>query len=361
MQKRKVTLGLATGAALILSLGFASPAVAEEPAEDLATVAVPAEITQVAQEGPSIDAQIEAAKAADEAAAAKAAAEAAEPEPEAEVEPEAEPSLEEEIIAPAIALAPVVQVTTALASTTQAVIAPAVVTGTFGNVKVSSAGNITPPNGTTPKTKNLSVTFDGPAPSSNRVYYMFDSSYYGPRVTVYKKNKGVKSANVIRPYVDGPSGQITPAAASTAKVSAYRYATPGKYKVTVPVSQRTYSPNAWNTKTATTYLTVKANAKTSKKMTSFYGSGYSGKTFKVRVTAPDYQTGAKVTVYFKAKGKSKYKKVATGKLKASSSVSKASINVSKKHNVAGKKGKIYVKIGSVTYAKGYKTGSASVK
>lgn len=244
--------------------------------------------------------------------------------------------------------------------------ANAAVSGTFGDVTTSNPGQITTPTTSTAKTKSITVSFNGPAVNTNRTYVMFDSAYDGPSVSIAKRNGGVSSAYVNKPYLDGPYTTLNPATTSVATFSAYKYTTPGQYKLTIPVSKRDYNTvtgtYTWTTLKTTKNITVNANPKTSKAETSAYGSGRAGKTFKASVTAPNYQAGAKVTAYYKAKGTSKWKKVKTTKLKKTNGYSsKANLNISKKHNVGGRGGKIYFKIGKVTFAGSYQTAAYNLK
>lgn len=225
----------------------------------------------------------------------------------------------------------------------------------LSKVSVSKPSATKPPTGSKAKNKGLTVKFDGPATSSSDYYIDY------PKIAVAKKNKGVKSKHVYKPYFSIPFTPQNPAKSSKVTAKIDKYTTPGKYKIRIPVTEYNWNTGAINTKSGVTYLTVKANTKTSKQLTSFSGSGRAKKTFTVRVNAPDYQSGAKVTVYHKAPGKKKWKKVKTGKLKASNYSSKATLKISKKHNIAGKGGKVYVKVGGVSYAGGYKTKSAKVK
>ena len=167
------------------------------------------------------------------------------------------------------------------------------------------------------------------------------------------KNKGVK--RVSQPGFTAPNYDITPA-------HKHRFYfmnlspgnTPGKYRLTFPITRTDVDPAVSNK--VSVNVVIKANKKESRARTWLLkgtvkrnGSG----TFQLR--APDYQRGAKVTMYYKAKGKSKYKKVATGKLDRNApNGSKAKLSVKSKHDLkAG--GRIYFKIGSVKYAGSYKT------
>ncbi|MFT4219958.1 MAG: hypothetical protein QM611_05520 [Microbacterium sp.] len=221
----------------------------------------------------------------------------------------------------------------------------------LANVAVSGSSSTTAPTKST-RTKAFTVTFDGPSGT----YYagkVSGSSVYPPTIKVHKKNKGVKSSRVVKPYVTSwPGGTpVSPASGFTVKFAVPKQVTPGVYKITFPVS-RVVSGSV-TTVSATKYLTVKASTKNSRALTGASGSAKAHKTFPAKLTAPNYQAGAKVTVYYKAKGTSKYKKVKTGKLKAGTSYSTAKIKIAAKYNVGGKGGRIKFKVGSVKYAPGY--------
>ncbi|MBO1901627.1 hypothetical protein J4H92_06635 [Leucobacter weissii] len=244
--------------------------------------------------------------------------------------------------------------------------ATAAVKPTFGNVSASNPGSVTVPSGSA-KTKRITVKFDGPAaPSSNPsqiTYGIYGADFYGPKIKLVKKNKGVKSRYVYTPSVSADTTSPTPAAGGTVSTRIWSHHTPGRYKVTIPVTQhdRRVSPTKNTTRSTTKYLTIKANTKVSRKSTSISGSGRTGKTWRVTVNAPNYQAGAKVTLYAKKKGAKKYKRVASGKLKStSSSYSKTSkLKLPGKYTKKGSRA--YVKVGSVTYAAGYKSSPQKVR
>lgn len=228
----------------------------------------------------------------------------------------------------------------------------------LGTPNADFPSSTTTPSGTSPRVVTGTVSFSGTV-NSNYGYYLRDAAGYLPRPSIVKKNKGVKSANVVRPYLDS-RGLMAPGVKNSVTVSVYRYTTPGKYRVAVPVSERAYG--SWTgTKTdKTEYLTIRGNAKTSKSLTSFSGYSNRDRSFNMTVRAPDYQRGASIRVYYKKSGSSSYKKVATKSLKTSSYNSRASFKISKSYKLRPG-GSIYVKIGSVTYAPSYKTGSAKIK
>ena len=208
-----------------------------------------------------------------------------------------------------------------------------------------------------------SVKFAGTAGNSNYRYYLFNSDYSMPRPKSVKRNKGVKAANVSKPYLNSASGALTPNVKNSISLEVYKYTTPGKYRLSVPVTERVFTGAGYAVQTKTDkteYFTVKGNATTSKSLTSYSGYSNSNRTFSMSVNAPDYQSGAKVTVYYKAKGASSYKRVHVSKLKASSYSSKASFKIKSKFNLRPG-GRVFVKVGAVTYAPGFKTATAKIK
>lgn len=172
----------------------------------------------------------------------------------------------------------------------------------------------------------------------------------------------IQRINVLRTFATPPK-TLKAGAKNTFTIDTNQRNSPGKYRMTVTVFQSIDGRAVAHANTSQTY-TVRANTTVSKRNSSVGGTGKAKKKFTAFVSAPAYQSGGKVTLYFKAAGKKKWKKVGTGKLKHDNytgTASTAKINVSKKHNVAGKGGKLYAKIGAVKYASGYKTPSYKVR
>lgn len=219
--------------------------------------------------------------------------------------------------------------------------------------------------GTKARAVSAQVTFKGDAPNDDLYYVpyrMTDCS--GAKMLGYSRNKGVKSNNIFRPYFDMNEYKVVPGKANKATISVYQYTTPGKYKFKVPVTERRYNWTSWayenTTRTsATKYFTVKSTPKNSKNRTSFSGYSQRNGSFRMTVSAPDYQSGSAAVVYYKAKGAKSYKKVAASRLAAVNYSSRKTITVpaSKKIRTGGH---VKVKIGSVTYAPGYTTSSAKI-
>ena len=233
----------------------------------------------------------------------------------------------------------------------------------LGTPNADFPSSTTTPGSSSSKTVGGKVKFTGTAGNSNYRYYLYESNYSIPRPSIQKRNKGVKASNVAAPYLNSASSALAPNVNNTISLSVYRYTTPGQYRIKVPVTERRYTGSGYvsQTKTDRTELiNINANPLTSKSLTSFSGYSNRDRSFNMTVRAPDYQRGASIRVYYKKSGSSSYKKVATKSLKTSSYNSRASFKISKSYKLRPG-GSIYVKIGSVTYAPSYKTGSAKIK
>jgi len=238
---------------------------------------------------------------------------------------------------------------------------------TFGGLTVSNPGTATVPSSAKGSTKKISVKFNGPLPPADKTYQisygMYEADFYGPKITLSKKNKKLSSKYVSLPYLSA-SSSASPTANNALEVKLSRYTTPGKYKITVPVTQhdRRVTPTKVTTLNSTKYLTVRANKKVSQSLTGLSGSGTLGKTWKVSMVAPAYQAGAKVTLYVKAKGKKKYKKVgATKTLKSSNSTYSKTSKLKLPGKYTKKGTKVYVKVKAVAYSGAYKSKPQKIK
>lgn len=320
MAKRRITLGIATAAALLLPLGFVSPAFAEEPATD----------------EPTVGAEFEAPTATEEEAFEITEEDLEIVDEEVFVDEEEEAAAEEtEQVEEAPAVAGAEEVASAAAAT-------------FGNVKLTGPTKTTLEKSKT-KTVKFSLKFDGPTAAGH--------SYYISNVTVKMvgKNKKLSSKYVwTPPYASSNTSYPTPTSGATITLPIQNYKTPGKYRVSVSLTHRVNNVNV-TTVPLKRDITINANKSYSKSYTSFWGSARSGKTFKGEITAPAYQAGAKATVYYKAKGKKKYKKVKTVTLKAKNGTyAKAKVKISKKHKMH-RGGTVYIKVKKASYAPAYKS------
>ena len=310
MYKKKLTLGVAAAAAMLLPFGFVSPALAEELPP---TVEAPAAETQAEQGSVEAPSEIEAP---------------------VEVVPE------ESVQGPTegVEIKPVPQ-----AGNDSEL--GRVAASTFKAARLSNPSAMSNPTSDT-RTQSLVVAVDGP----QNGYYSVSTA-----VGIEKKNAGVSSSNTYKPTLNWVKNP-TPTSTGRVELRVPYYTTPGLYKLRVVVTHSTTGVK----QSAVKYVTIKANSKYSKSRTGMSGSAYAGHTFPVSVTAPDYQTGAKVVVYYRPIGSSTYTAVNTGRLSAGTYNSKATVNISKNYNVAGRGGRIYVKIGSTSYAPSYQVSSAAV-
>lgn len=347
MHKRKLTMSVVTAAALLLPLSFVSPALAEEldtantsgsqiievptaeaPEGGTSGTGVPAEETPVA-EGEVPSAEVENSD-------------------EGSIEIPAEGDITEEATepeAPAVDVPATKPETNSAPNGAQPGASTQTLTGTFKAVRLSSPGKINNPSSGT-KTKNLAVALDGPA-----------SGYYSANMTVglVKKNSGVRTNNTYKPTLQWVR-DLSPTQNGRVQVRVPYYTTPGVYKLRIALKEGATGV----TKAVAKNVTIQASAKYSKSRSGMSGSARAGQTFPVSVTAPDYQAGAKATVYYRAPGSPKYVAVKSGRLKASTYNSKVTVKVPKAYNVAGNGGRIYVKIGAVSYAPAYNMSSAPI-
>lgn len=232
--------------------------------------------------------------------------------------------------------------------------AMAAVKPTFGNVTATMSSSTNVPSGSTAREKSITIKFDGPFDSANPYnirYYNTFADYYGPKANIYKRNAGVTGKYVSKPYISGVSAAMNPASSAKATMRIYSTTTPGKYKVYVPVTQRKGS--AAVTKTAIKYINVNASPTVSKSLTRAPGYGKVGHTWKIKVTAPNYQSGAKAVLYAKKKGQSSYHKASSTHTLKRTHNSKSYTYLYLKGSYAKKGTKYFVKVGKVTYAPAY--------
>ncbi|CAG7617338.1 hypothetical protein ACFPZL_11870 [Leucobacter soli] len=234
--------------------------------------------------------------------------------------------------------------------------APAMAAGSFDTTKpqVKISSKITLPKTSSKKVK-FTTTITGPA--GTHTYRFSDASFAGPKTKLISRNKKIKKSYVedtFSVYPDDYSSTLAPGTYGFTGNIYSNITTPGKYRVYVPVTQRaagTYTD--LKTQTGTKDVILRANTGYSKSQTTAPSSGYLGRTWNVKVQAPYYQVGAKVSIYAKLKGKKKYKKVSSWKtLKSGNQFrSKATVKLSKKYTKKGTR--YYVKVKSAPYASGY--------
>lgn len=238
--------------------------------------------------------------------------------------------------------------------------APAMAAGTFDTSTPVVGG---PSSLVLPKSgaANLTFTFQFEGPGAPNEYTA------KPTTSLINRNARVKSSYVVSALDISSGGKVEPGPPAyniPARLyagyyvgSKARLATPGKYRVSIPVTSTLDNV----VRTGHKDVTVTANTTVSKNATGFRSPSIrAGKTRTITVTAPYYQAGAKATAYFKAKGKKKFKKVGSATLNTSTAdFSKARIKIPGKYTKTA--GHIYIKISGAPYAPGYKLKTIPVK
>ena len=245
------------------------------------------------------------------------------------------------------------------ATTTPEAPAPA----TFTSVKVAglkSKYTLTSKN----KSYKFTVNITGTAADTSHTDTNGDGrtirySPYGER-TAYPTVSVVKSSEKInfKPSISYPN--TLKSGKNTFKLEVKNYTSPGVYKITIPVRQTdsTTYPSVSTYKYVTKKVTINANSKISKKETTLSAPSWkNGQTAKITFRAPEYQAGARVTLYVKKKGAKKYVKHTSKKLKRSYSSSQ--VLLKGKNLRPGDK--IYFKVAKAKYAPAYKTAVRTIK
>lgn len=215
------------------------------------------------------------------------------------------------------------------------------------------------PSGSTRKTVSFTVNVPGTPSDGSYTDVNLDGHevWYqqSPSATVTVISSRVKPTST--PWVNRPTPITAGPLAFSLDIS--RYNTPGLYEVAIPIKQLAYVNRQFvdSTLVATARFALYANTKASLADTSVFAPSWrNGETAKITFRAPAYQKGAKVTLYVKKKGKKKYVKLTSAKLKASSYQSQAKLKG--KNLRTGDK--IYFKVATVKYAKGYKTKATKI-
>ncbi|PKQ31469.1 MAG: hypothetical protein CVT62_08770 [Actinobacteria bacterium HGW-Actinobacteria-2] len=216
----------------------------------------------------------------------------------------------------------------------------------FEITAINAATTLTVP--TTRTDFPVTVTFDGPDATADLVYRSYSSTYDGPSVTHID---GLVSSPS-KPSFSVTPGSVAPRTPAQYAISLSPYTDPGKYRITIPISQKNYDTSAVVDKVATYELTVIANPAVTASESRYDGYGkYSKKSkWTWSYSGPSYMSAAPVKVYYKAKGKKKYVKVASGWTSASGSVT-----FKGKKGAIRKKGTVYFVIGGVAYAPGFQS------
>lgn len=168
----------------------------------------------------------------------------------------------------------------------------------------------------------LSLFFSGDPVTNNLSYRAFASDYTGPSVLTVRSQQ---AANHTKPYLGTTAGSITPGTAVPYSLEIGTYTTPGRYRLTFPISQSTWTGSSYAKvdKSATVEINVVANSSRTLASSSLYGSGKMSSKSKWSWSyyGPEYVRGATIKIYYKAKGKKKYTKIASAKLNASGDAS----------------------------------------
>lgn len=187
---------------------------------------------------------------------------------------------------------------------------------------------------------------------------------YGP-VDSANKNAGVETVDARTPSPVTPSiatpAAVEPNTPATYNLTVAADTTPGRYRITIPITQAVKAGSAateTRTQAATLEFTVIGNVKTVAAYTGYSMRGKFSKKSKWTGSAdlPDYMAGSTVKVYFKAKGKKKYVKVASAKLNAAGDA-----NLKAKKGAIRKSGSAYLAVGAVAYVPAFKTAVVKVK
>lgn len=217
----------------------------------------------------------------------------------------------------------------------------------FTKVTLGKVSTITLPK-SGKKTTKFTVKFSGPTAGFTYDMSTTAENVWKPKGVQLNTIAGVEHYKKVRPGTN------------KASVRAWKTSTPGVYRVTVQIRQFQNSALKKVITAKSKLFNVKANPSYSKKksVTEIFASGKARSAVSATVWAPGYQVGAKATLYYKPKGNKSWIKIGTKKLKVYSSSrtkSYASFKIAKKYDAARKGGKLYVKVGSVRLAKGYKS------
>lgn len=207
------------------------------------------------------------------------------------------------------------------------------------------------------KTRTVTFTVNvAGAPSNEDVEYKpYDAEYSSAKVVQIKSK--VKSSSL--PRLLSPA-TLDPGA-NAYQLQIPSYVAPGIYEVRIPVTQNDWTTGSRvpTTKTVTKRFQVHATKKISKKSTSFFAPSWrDGATAKFTFRAPEYQKGAKVTLYYKKASAKKYTKIVTKKLKVKKGAYNSQAILKTKKLYPGHK--IYFKVGKTKWAPGYKTKAVKI-
>jgi hypothetical protein len=235
---------------------------------------------------------------------------------------------------------------------------PAQAAVTFGNLKISGfPTKLTVPLANT--AVRFSVSFTGPATTSELVYRPVNTSSAGTQTTAAATVVSTNHARTLDlPSVTSPAS-VAPGSQLAYVLNLGPYKTPGRYRLTVPIEQLTWNKvtRSWSRVdlSASVLFDVRANPVLTSAPTWSVLSGSGTFSKKARwswtFNGPDYERGAKVKVYFKAKGSKKYVTVASGKLNASGDAA-----FKGKKGAIRKTGKAYYVLSAVPFSPQTKSG-----
>lgn len=194
----------------------------------------------------------------------------------------------------------------------------------------------------------FTVTFTGPATSSTVSYRDSAADYSGASVTTL----GSRVASPSAPYISTSPSTLTPDTPATFGLTVSPYTTPGRYRITVPITLRTYvgSTHTDSTQTASVDFDYMANPEVTQS-SSFSSWDLRGKYSKkskwtAYYSGPSYVSGSHFQIYYKANGKKTYKKVADKWVNASGDVPSFKL----KKGAITKKGMVYYVLTAVPWA-----------
>jgi len=228
--------------------------------------------------------------------------------------------------------------------------APAMAAGTFDTTPptISAPTSIYLPSSSSSKTIDFSVTITGPGTP-------YSYKWGEAKTSMQARNDKIPGSYVKKTFSLYPavSGTQTPGTKPWTGNVYSSITTPGKYRMSVPVTQYN-GATALATKAAKNDIVIKASPTASRNNTSATGSGYIGHTWTMTVRAPYYQVGAYVAIYAKRSDQSSYHKATTAVRLANYTEysSRAKLKLPGKYTKKGTK--FYVKVASAPYAPAYK-------
>lgn len=242
-------------------------------------------------------------------------------------------------------------------SLTLAPASPARAAVAFGNLKIAAIPTRTVPLANT--TVRLSITFTGPAATSDVAYRPWHTSPAGKSVPATVAVVATNHARTLDvPTVTSPA-TIAPGTPLAYSLTLTPYKTPGRYRLTIPIQQLTRNTVTGRWAKVEISASVEFDVIANKILTSaptwsvLTGSGtFSKKSrWSWKFSGPDYEAGARIKVYFRAKGAKKYTVVASGTLNGAGDAAFRG-----KTGAIRKTGKAYYILGKVPFSPETKSG-----